>query len=164
VAVRLAEDDLAAAAVEDRPGRRQLDADARQADEQRRQAEPLGEDALVLDPVLQREDDRPGAEGRPEGVRRGRRVVRLDADEHEVGGRRVGGPLDGARTDVERPVGAAEEDPQPLRAERRQVGAAGDQRDVVAAAGEQRAEVAADRAGAEDEHVHRPILPAAHAA
>jgi len=162
-AVGLAEEDLAAAAVQDGPGRDELDADPREPDEERRKPEPIREDRLVLDPVLEREDDGVGSEHAPERGGHRFRVVRLDAHEHQIGGRRLGRMLDGADgLHLER-VGA-DQDPQTVGAEGRQVRAARDEGDVVAAGREPRPEVAADGAGTVHEDVHGSILPGRRAA
>ena len=134
-------------------GRGELDADAGEADEQRRQAEPAGEDSLVLDAVLEREHDDLRTNHRSERTSRRRGVVRLDAHQHQIGHGRLGGIAHGA--DAAEPERLARElDGETVTPERLQVRAPRNQGDVVPAPGEPGAEVATDGAGAEDEHAH----------
>ena len=157
-AVGLAEDDLAAPAVDDDPGRGQLDADAREADHERREAR--GSRARISSFSMPFCSERRWPATRRCRAARWRpraRVVRLDAHEDEVGPRAVGGRVDGAHAGhVQRLAGSSTT--RPRHAQRRQRRAAGDEGDVVPAAREARAEVAADRAGAVDEDAHAATL------
>ena len=152
--VGLAEDDGATPAVLDRRWGDERHADASEGDHERREAERAGEDLLVLDAVLEREDDRLGADDRTQyGGCRGR-VVRLDADEHEVGPRSVRGVADGVHGwQVEGALG--EPHGEAVAPERFEVLAARHEGHVVAALGEARAEIATDGAGSQDEDPHQ---------
>jgi hypothetical protein len=138
VPVGLAEEDLAPPAVEDRPRRGQLDADPREPDQERRQPEAFGEDAFVLDTVLQRQDRRLGrTTGRSAGT-----AARVSYDLTQTSTRSTPPASPGTRRHAPvRPESSATRRRAPhaaLAAERSQVGAARDERDVVPAAGEQR--------------------------
>src|SRR5918998_6053979 len=143
-----------------RPGR--LGDDARRLDRRDhvgRRAEPRrvprrpGEAPLVVDTVLEREERRARAEERAGALRRGVGVVGLYAEQDQVHGTNLAWVVGGPHGYGERPGDPRLHGEAP-RADRFQVGAAGDEGDVFPGPSQEAAEVAARPPGAYYRYAH----------
>ena len=113
----------------------------------------FGDLRLVVDAVLERDDGRVRAEERPEGRGCGFRVIRFDAEQHDVHWTDVGRVVGRVEILADRPIGGL--DRQAVAAERFEMGAACDQMDLGAAACEARPVVRPDAARPEDGDPHQ---------
>src|SRR5262245_4773744 len=124
--------------------------------------ERAAEDVDALDAVLQRHDERAGSDERRKLADGRFGLIQLDGEEHDVDRpdrRRVVGGVDARRVDgAKRTLNA-----DAAFANRREMGAAGDERDVAAGRSEAAAKIPADASRAEnrDPHKRAILLPMA---
>ena len=122
-----------------------------------RRPEPVGEQALGLDPVLQRDHRRFGPDRRQQRPAGRAGVGQLDRDEGDVGRAPVRPQARGIVADhdfVKIEVAERAPDPEPAGAERFEVRTARDEAHIVSRRGEAAPEIAADPAGSHHDHAH----------